>query len=495
MAALADIRDIIRGALSSLFGFGGRLVARAILMVVAGRWFGMSELGVLGQVAAITEITAAIGVLGLKRSLLDMLSHKQEHGMSVEKRVVEALILSTGVAFILSGLLYFVWPVFVPEITALKGLLFFAVPAIVFTEVALSAIKFKRVIKWDVLSRGFAEPWGFLVLAIVIYQLGLVHTGLVMAYVGSILISVCTVGFGLVQTYKLTALRKAHPSMKTMLSLPKQSAPTGLTDLGVMMLRRVDILVLGLFVPTAGTGIYYMVQQLATIPQKVNSLFEPMTSPVLARLHNQFNTDRIRASLQSVCRWIFIIQLAMSVPMIVYGDSLLSIFGPAFAIGSICLTFILIAELIDGSFITTETALLYAYPKIPPIIIIFGLLLEIIAIAILSHFWGVNGAALGFLIAIIMITAGRLFMLKKKMSINVLGTMYLLPLGFALLMAICLYGLRVWFGVEHVLYNLLWVGVALTGYAYLIRTFALMKSDKILWRAFTHKKTNKRPVS
>ncbi len=74
MTNLADIRDLIRGAFASLFGFGGRLFARAMLMVLAGRAFGIEALGHLGQIAAITEIMAALCVLGLKRSLLDMLS-------------------------------------------------------------------------------------------------------------------------------------------------------------------------------------------------------------------------------------------------------------------------------------------------------------------------------------------------------------------------------------------------------------------------------------
>ncbi|HFE37435.1 MAG TPA: hypothetical protein ENK06_03310, partial [Gammaproteobacteria bacterium] len=359
---MEDIRDIIRGVLSSLFGFGGRLIARAALMIIAGRWFGVSELGVLGQVAAISEIAAAIGVLGLKRSLLDMLSYRAEKDLPIRQRVVESLFVSGVFGFVISGMLYFLWPLMIPQIGGLRNILLFAIPAIVFTEVGLSAIKFKRIIKWDVFSRGFTEPWGFLIFTILMFKLGWVHNGLVMAYMASLFISAFTVLVGLVKTYGVTSLLMAQPKISSFIAIPKQSIPTGLTDLGVMMLRRVDILVLGLFVPAAGTGIYYMVQQLATIPQKVNSLFEPMVSPVLARLHNQSNPERIRANLVNICRWVFIFQLAITFPMVVYGDQLLALFGAAFAYGFLCLSLILIAELVDGSFITTETALLYAFP-------------------------------------------------------------------------------------------------------------------------------------
>ena len=74
MGTLSDIRDIARGVLASLGGFGGRMLARLILMLIAGQLYGATALGLLGQVAALTEILAAIAVLGLKRSLLDQLS-------------------------------------------------------------------------------------------------------------------------------------------------------------------------------------------------------------------------------------------------------------------------------------------------------------------------------------------------------------------------------------------------------------------------------------
>ena len=70
MSHLADARDIFRGVVASFFGFGGRLIARAVLVVFAGRAFGIEAFGNLGQVAAISEITAAICVLGLKRRRL-----------------------------------------------------------------------------------------------------------------------------------------------------------------------------------------------------------------------------------------------------------------------------------------------------------------------------------------------------------------------------------------------------------------------------------------
>ncbi|PHR60537.1 MAG: hypothetical protein COA47_07165 [Robiginitomaculum sp.] len=488
MAGIADVRDIVRGAQALLFGFGGRSVARAILIMIAGHLFGAAELGILGQTAAYAEIVAAIGVLGLKRSLLDMLSHRAEHGQSIEQRVVEALIVAMVVSVGLSAGLLLLWPLVLPANANLLPLLFFAVPAIAFTEVALTAIKYKRVIKWDVWSRGFTEPWGFLGLALLVYSLGIIEDGLVMAYVGSVYISAVTVGYGLIHTYGAKNLFGSAPKLQNCLQIPRKSVPVGITDLGVMMLRRIDILILGVFVSDTGVGLYYMVQQLATVPQKVNALFEPMISPVIARLHNRLDGNRIRATLVGICRWIFIIQLAISIPMVVYGDRFLALFGAEFAAGWLVLVIILLAELIDGVFITTETPLVFANPRIPPSLIIITLTIEIALIALFSNVWGVEGAALGFLIALSALGLGRLLMLGKHLHIQVINREYLVPLSVGGLLAITLCTARILIPPEQTLITLPIVVFSLICYALLIRKFALTKSDRVLLRALGQKK-------
>ena len=489
MTGLSDVRDLMRGALASLFGFGGRLVARAMLMVLAGRAFGIEALGHLGQIAAITEIAAALCVLGLKRSLLDMLSLDAKNGKAPERRIVEALAISLCASLIVSTLLFFAWPIIYPQSHSVLPFLFFAVPGIVFMEVALSAVKFKRIIKWDVWTRGIAEPWGFLAIAFGFYVSGTADSNhLIMAYTGSIFIGAVCASIGLVHTYRLGPLVFSKPRLSSFLAILKQSAPVGLTDMGNMMLRRIDLVVLSVFVGPQGVGLYYMVQQLATIPQRVNALFEPMMSPIIARLHNAVDGKAISAHLIGVCRWVFIIQLGITIPMVVFGDMFLSLFGPEFVVGGLVLATILFADIIDGSFITAETPLVYAKPRIPPFLLALTLLIEVIAIAVLSKYWGVQGAAFGFLLAIITLSVLRLYMLKKHLGIQVIGASYLAPLGIGGLIGGGLLLGRYWFDLAPSLWIITCIIIALAAFSYLIRSFALTKTDRILLRNWSKRR-------
>jgi len=488
MAGLGDVRDVARGAVASFFGFGGRLIARAILMIIAGRAYGIEALGVLAQIAAITEIAGVLGVLGLKRSLLDMLSYEEEHGRRVETRIVEALGVAVFFGFLISTALLFVWPLILPDNTKMAPLLFFTIPAIACTEVALTAIKHKRVIKWDVWTRGIVEPWSFLLLAILFLFAGGLKAGLITAYLGSNLIAAFFAGLGLAHSYGLKKLVESNPQFSNWLSIPKKSAAVGMTDIGVMMLRRADLIVLSLFVGPQGAGLYYMVQQLATVPQKVNALFEPMMSPVIARLHNKMDTDKIRSNLIGICRWVLILQLAISIPMVIFGDYLLSVFGAEFAAGAAVLAVILLAELIDGSFATVETPLVFTKPKIPPVLIFITLIIEVTVIAALSNIWGVEGAAAGFLIAITCLAAGRLYMLKKYLNINVINGGYILPIAFAIAIAAALAIIRRWIEPQQAVLITVSFVAGIVGFMYLVKSFALTHSDRVLFRALTRRR-------
>ena len=482
MSSIADVRDIFRGALASLSGFGGRLIARLVLMVFAGHQFGATELGVLGQVAAIVEILTAIGVMGLKRSLLSMLSLDAKESQPYGRRILEALTVSTFAAIILSAILVISWPYLFPGRPEIPLPLIFAIPAMVFTEVSLTAIKYKRVIKWDVISRCIMEPWSFLLFSVGFFMMNMIQNGLIIAYAGSLIISAIFGLIGLLQTYGTKTLFQNAPKFQNCLILPRRSLPVGITDIGIMMFRRIDILILALFVGHGGTGIYYMVQQIVTVPQKMHQLFEPMMSPVVAKLHHDFDAKGIRLKLVGFCRWVFTIQLGLSIPFLIFGDFILGLFGPQFAAGAIVLSIILLAELFDGSFALMETPLLFSKPKIPPLLIIMTLIIEVATIYYFSSIWGYLGAGIGFLIAMFSLALGRIYMLNKHLDIFILDRSYFPAIIVSGFVGTLLYLTRSIIPTESAITVSLAILFGLTGYYYLVKLFGLTKVDRTLLR-------------
>ncbi len=174
-----------------------------------------------------------------------------------------------------------------------------------------------------------------------------------------------------------------------------------------------------------------MAQQLVTVPHKIHQLFEPMMAPVIAKLHHEFNSKAIASKMEGLCRWVFTLQVAVTIPFIVFSANLLGLFGDQFALGATLFIFLLIAELFDGSFALIETPLVFAKPKTPLKLILMALAIEIPAIGVLSYFWGLEGAGAGLLLAMVSLTTARLFMLHKHLNIKIISRSFIKPVLFA----------------------------------------------------------------
>jgi len=478
MGGIDDIKDILRGALASLGGFGGRMLARLALMVVAGQLYGAASLGLLGQVAAITEILAAIAVLGLKRSLLDMLSVKSANG-DTARIIKEALLSSLILAVFMSIALGMAWPVMFPK-DPMPAVLYIAIPGIVVAEVGGTAIRFKRIIRWEVIARCVMEPWAFLLAALIFYSFGIVENGLIAAYAISAVGAATGIAIGLSGAIGWRKVFAAKVRPRALYRIPMKSLPVGITDIGVMGFRRLDILVLSLVAGHQVTGIYYMAQQIVTVPHKIHQLFEPMMAPVLAKLHHEAKRDVIGAKLAGFCRWVFTLQLAITIPFFLFSGELMGLFGNQFAIGALVLSTLLIAELLDGSFALTETALVFAKPRVPPKLILAALTIELGSIFFFAAHWGAEGAAFGFLTAMASLAVGRLYMLRKHLDITIIGRAFLIPVAFGIVTASALVLLRqtlpmtegVVFGPTILISIALFLG--------LVRLLALTPDDKLI---------------
>ena len=68
--------------------------------------------------------------------------------------------------------------------------------------------------------------------------------------------------------------------------------------------RRIDIAILGLFASPATVGIYYVAQQVASLPQKLKTSFEPILGPVITRNLKEKNYAAIARQVCQVGFWI-----------------------------------------------------------------------------------------------------------------------------------------------------------------------------------------------
>jgi len=123
--------------------------------------------------------------------------------------------------------------------------------------------------------------------------------------------------------------------------------------------RRIDLAVLGAFMPAAYVGIYYVAQQVATLPAKLKTSFEPVLGPAIARKIAVGDRVAVAQQVRQVTYWIIAAQVGIALALAIPGRAVMALVGSGFTGGTATLGFLLAAEVIAAAAVVSEAALIY----------------------------------------------------------------------------------------------------------------------------------------
>jgi O-antigen/teichoic acid export membrane protein len=180
-----------------------------------------------------------------------------------------------------------------------------------------------------------------------------------MAYLSSIYAGLVTALWPFLKTYGPPQVWRPHPVY--MARLVARALPLATADAIEWGTRRLDIFILGLFASPVAVGIYYMAQQVASLPQKLKTSFEPVLGPVITKNLQTKNYAAIAAQVCQVGFWIIAAQAGIALALGIPAEALLGLFGSEgqFIGGTGALAFLLAAEVVAATAVVSEAALVY----------------------------------------------------------------------------------------------------------------------------------------
>ena len=110
-------------------------------------------------------------------------------------------------------------------------------------------------------------------------------------------------------------------------------------------------------------GIYYFAQQIASLPQKLKTSFEPILGPVITRNLKDGNYGAIAAQVRQVGFWIIAAQAGIALALGIPGEAMMGLGGPDYVGGTAALAFLLAAEVVAATAVVSEAALVYMARK------------------------------------------------------------------------------------------------------------------------------------
>ncbi len=226
------------------------------------------------------------------------------------------------------------------------------------------------------------------------------------------------IGAILLQTNLSIKIKKAIPQYQKKIWFTK-ALPMLLIGSMYIINNQTDTIMLGFLSSPKEVGIYTVANRGAGLIGFVSVAFNTSLSPTFASLYTSGNKKQLQKIVTQCCRIVFVIALAMTLVLIIFGQNLLSLFGTEFIAGQSVLTILSIGQLINA--FTGSVALLLmmtGYEKYTAIGVSSSALLNIILNTSLIPRWNAEGAAIATTISMVFWNIILVFFARQKLKIK-----------------------------------------------------------------------------
>ncbi len=350
-----DLKALAKGGRTNVAGFLIRLIARIPFLIIGGQWYGAEALGRLAYAVIVVEFAAQIATLGLKRGLALHLSGKGRENGAWDGLVV-VLLATLPLTLLLMAVPQIMFPN--SQINRLDNLLPLVIPALAASDVMLTALAYRFDVASTVRARAIIEPWTISIAAFAL-SWSLPRDGLLVAYALSMGAAFIASLIPFLKSYGLP--KNWSPQPRRLGELARRNAPLAAADAIEWGSRRLDLAILGLFASPATVGIYWVAQQIASLPQKLKTSFDPVLGPVITRRLEEKDFPAIARQISQVGFWILAAQVGVALALGIPAGGILGLIGPdgSFVGGTGALAFLLTAEAIAALAVVSEAALVY----------------------------------------------------------------------------------------------------------------------------------------
>jgi O-antigen/teichoic acid export membrane protein len=481
-----DISALAKGGRTNIFGFLLRLAARLPFLFIAGRVYGPDIVGRFALAVLVIELAALLATLGLKRGLAQALTEGERPQSWV---VWDAMAVALAASLIATGALLLFPQAMFPNstVSGLDRLLPLIVVAVAWSDVSLAACAYRLNVQASVTARAVIEPW---TISIAAWGFSYIapRDGLILAYMLSMAAALVASLVPFVRSYGLP--RGWRPKPATMWLLARDNAPLAGADAIEWATRNVDRFILGLMFAPAIVGVYFLAQQVASLPQKLKTSFDPVLGPVITQSLQVNDYQAVARQVRQVAFWIMAAQAGLALMGSVPGEAVMGVVGPQFVSGTAALAFLLVAEVLASTGAVCESALVYVARHRNLMISCFVLATQIVLsfVLILAMRWvgwpiayQAAGVAVALMLSLAMGSVLKARLLGRLLGAPVAGWRW--PLLWAILAG----------GTVGTLFTLLphrfeWIELSvgepaiLVSYAFVLWMWAFKDEDRALFR-------------
>lgn len=348
------LSSITRGASLYFIGKAAVDVLGFLLNLVLTRSLGVGLYGIYAYGKTVISITLVFTNLGADKSILKYLPQYEKSKRKQEFILSLSLLTSLCGGILAAATLY----VFAPAISErtldepqFVGVLrIFGVLLVLDTiaKILHSTFRSLEQLKYEIISHKLARPTLRIGAVILALSFGFSLMGVMVALTVASLLALGITIYFLLTRFEL---RPSFPSEEVtkddVFEYYNFSVPLTLKDAGNILIRRVDIFMVGLFLSSTAVGIYNISVLLAGVLAIPLAAFNQLFPPIASRLYTNGEIAQLDSLYNTVTRWIFTISFIMAIGAILFRRELLLLFGDAFTAGTAVLALFITGQLFN----------------------------------------------------------------------------------------------------------------------------------------------------
>lgn len=366
-----DSRDIARGTIANALGTAASMSVFVFYLLLA-RFYGAAEVGLYLLGWTTVDLASKLGILGLDRAILSKVASRHAAGDTegVYRLLLQALVIGGLASFVvLAGLLAVTGGLVTtfyhkPELLAPLRVMAWGLPFWTCSAIFIHVTRAFRIMRYEIIAKRVAEPLALLAFSLVAYWAGLGPAGLAHSFVASTAVGALLSVVFVHRELPLQGLSRVPLDRRELSGLFRYSMPIGFYDLLNQLMQRVDLFLIGRYLPTAAAGVYGLVQETAFTFKKVRQAFDPILIPVVAVAHATNDRANLQTQYDFVTRWVLLLNCALVGVALFAGPLILSLFGESFVKGSTAFVLLAFAVLINSSFGIAELFILVDRPAL-----------------------------------------------------------------------------------------------------------------------------------
>jgi O-antigen/teichoic acid export membrane protein len=387
--------------------FGGKLFlngTRLLTAMLLARILGAEQLGMYSFALSALDLTAGLAIFGLDTALLRYIailgSKRDEQGIwgTLQVGIGAAMLLSVITGTALYGLSFYIAnsSFHKPELAPLLQLVSVFVPLINLSELLAGALRgFKRM-DYPVIAQFTFQPVFRLVLIGLLLLSGLDAVWAIVTYgIADLAASLIMIYFLNKQFPLKRSLQAGRRNLRELLSF---ALPLWISEMMLKLKNNIQTLFLGVLSTVTGAGIFTVASQITMVSGDFSSAINTSSKPLIAELHAKGDIKQMGKIYQMANKWVVMVQLPVFLLMMLFPETLLSIFGESYTQGATVLMILAATDLLSmstgmGNIIIDMTG----YTKLKLINSALRLTVYIGLNLLLIPRWGMIGAAIAVL--------------------------------------------------------------------------------------------------